>query len=44
MAAAFRRAGYTEFARRHEYEANLAGLPRHRSAEGAGVAEVAVDM
>jgi ribosomal protein S18 acetylase RimI-like enzyme len=44
MAAAFRRAGYTEFARRREYEANLAGLPRHRSAEGAGVAEVTGDM
>lgn len=44
MAAAFRRAGYTEFARRREYEANLAGLPRQRSAEGAGVAEVTGDM
>ena len=44
MAAAFRRAGYKEFARRHEYEANLAGLPRHRSAEGAGVAEGTGDM
>lgn len=38
MATAFRRAGYTEFAKRREYEVNLAGLPRHRSAEGAGVA------
>jgi RimJ/RimL family protein N-acetyltransferase len=43
MAAAFRRAGYAEFARRREYEANLAGLPRHGSTEGAGVAEVAGD-
>jgi hypothetical protein len=44
MAAAFRRAGYAEFARRREYEANLAGLPPHGSAEGAEVAEVAGDM
>jgi RimJ/RimL family protein N-acetyltransferase len=35
MAAAFRRAGYAEFAKRCEYEVNLAGLPRHGSAEGA---------
>ena len=44
MAAAFRRAGYAEFAKRCEYEANLADLPRHGSAEGAEGAEAAGDM
>ena len=39
MAAAFRRAAYAEFARRREYEANLAWFPRRGPAEGAGVTE-----